>query len=106
MKAYMKQVALKFCGGCDPDYDRIEYWEKIRLAAGDRIQWVGPEDDCRFALVICGCKKACPADDLDHLPRLLLLTDDELGAEHVVTCLLEEVSDHADHDQRRLHTKP
>jgi len=51
---------LKFCGGCNPSYDRVEYVRKIRRAAGDRIEWVGL-DRGRFSalLLVSGCERQC-----------------------------------------------
>jgi hypothetical protein len=86
----MKKVALKFCGGCDPGYDRTEYWERIRSAAGEGIEWVSPAEDGRLmVLLISGCRRACP-EALLHLPRLISLTDPVLDPRQVVTMLTEE----------------
>jgi hypothetical protein len=86
------KVAIKFCGGCDPDYDRVEYWAAIRGAAGDKIEWVRLDSDNYDAVLhIRGCNKTCPQDDMPQLDRVVTLTDDSLNAEHVVR-LLESYS--------------
>jgi hypothetical protein len=82
------KVALKFCGGCDPGYDRVEYWERIRGAAGDRIDWVSLDADHYDAvLLICGCKTMCPRDEISRTECLVTISDDEMDAESVVALL-------------------
>jgi hypothetical protein len=82
------KVALKFCGGCNPAYDRVEYWEQIRGAAGDRIDWV-PLDADRYdaILLICGCKIMCPRDEISRTECLVSLSDDSMNAESIVALL-------------------
>jgi hypothetical protein len=56
-----KTVAVKFCGGCNPTYDRVAYWEEVKARAGDAVVWVGadfPGPDGR--LLLCGCPSVCP----------------------------------------------
>ena len=57
-------VGVKFCGGCNPNYDRGALFERIPEAY--------PEHDFEFAddtkeydalLVICGCPRACANTD-------------------------------------------
>ena len=82
------KVALKFCGGCDPAYDRVEYWEQIRREAGDSIDWVNLDSGGYDAvLLICGCNSACPRDDIPHTDCVVSITDDSLHAENVVSLL-------------------
>jgi hypothetical protein len=94
------RVALKFCGGCDPAYDRVEYWEQIRLAAGDRIDWVRLDSGSYDAvLLICGCEKTCPRDDLSGEDCLVTLTNNSLDADLVVllleSCLRAKIAETA-----------
>ncbi len=37
------RIALKYCGGCDPEFDRVELFAKVRSAAADAIEWVALE---------------------------------------------------------------
>ncbi|MBW2090498.1 MAG: hypothetical protein JRI34_00040 [Deltaproteobacteria bacterium] len=63
----MKKVALKYCGGCDPTYDRVEYYEKIKAKTKDLIEWVtldAPDFDA--VLLISGCERACAEKSLDQ----------------------------------------
>lgn len=82
------KAAVKFCGGCNPGYDRTEYWESIRDASDGRIEWVAFEDcDCRAVLLICGCETACPRDDLSRQHVLVSVTDNTLSAASVISLL-------------------
>ncbi|HNV57598.1 MAG TPA: hypothetical protein PK953_09740 [Smithellaceae bacterium] len=61
MKTEGKKVIVKFCGGCNPKYDRVAYWEEIKARAGDAVTWVAadfPRPD--GMLLICGCHSVCP----------------------------------------------
>ncbi|MBU0516717.1 MAG: hypothetical protein KJ621_18325 [Proteobacteria bacterium] len=84
------KVALKYCGGCDPAFERVEYFERIRAAAGEAIEWVRPEDPAlRAVLLICGCPRACAAGELSFHRPLVCLARDDLTPEGVVSLLVE-----------------
>ncbi len=56
----MKRIGLKYCGGCNPSYDRVEYVREIQRAAGDRFEWVSLDDgDFSAILLVNGCDKQC-----------------------------------------------
>jgi len=84
------KAAVKFCGGCNPAYDRADYWDRIRRASESRIEWVPRqgEDYCAL-MVICGCQTACPLREMSEENSVVLLTDDALPAEGVVSRIEE-----------------
>jgi hypothetical protein len=85
------KVALKFCGGCNPDYERAEYWEAIRQTAGDGVRWVRLEDDdYQAVLLICGCPTACPRDEMPDGVNLVCVSDPRLPAAAVLDMLREK----------------
>lgn len=95
------KVAIKFCGGCNPEYDRVDLYRRIVSSAGDAIEWVRVEDSGYEAvLLICGCLTACPEDELHHVSRLVSVRHDELSPDHVVTQLLGRGKSDADQDER------
>jgi hypothetical protein len=56
----VKRIGLKYCGGCNPSYDRVEYVRAIQEAAGDRIAWVTlDEGGFSTILLVSGCDKQC-----------------------------------------------
>lgn len=86
----MMKVAVKFCGGCNPSYDRTDYWERIRAASNGRIEWVRLEDqDCRALLLICGCETACPLKETSAEICIRLVTDDTLPPDALVSSIEE-----------------
>ena len=44
---------MKYCGGCNPSYERVEYVREIQKAAGSRVTWVTLDegDFCALLLV-------------------------------------------------------
>lgn len=64
----MKRVRIKFCGGCNPEYDRLAVAESIKQrlpAAGCCLAGEGSAAD--VVIVICGCACACAdVSEFDH----------------------------------------
>lgn len=57
----MKKVAVKYCGGCNPHFDRAALTARLfndvpQLEVADP----GTEQPW-FTLVVCGCSRACAA---------------------------------------------
>ncbi len=95
------KVALKFCGGCDPAYDRMEAFQRIRSEAGDSIEWVDVEDrGYEAVLLVCGCPTACPDGELREAPRLVTLKHEGLSPERVVAQLLGKGQTDANQDKK------
>ncbi|MBI5247972.1 MAG: hypothetical protein HY912_00625 [Desulfomonile tiedjei] len=91
-------MAVKYCGGCDPIYDRVELVQRIKSEAGESIEWLTlDEQGYEAILVVCGCLKACPEDELRHLSPLSLKYDG-LSPERVVAQLLEKGRTDANQD--------
>jgi len=87
----VKKVAIKYCGGCDPGYDRVEYAGRIRSCAAGSIEWVRLNDDeYQVILLIGGCPRLCPEPDLELGPakRLVSVNSDDLDPSAVVALLL------------------
>ncbi|HOW57927.1 MAG TPA: hypothetical protein PKZ12_07980 [Smithellaceae bacterium] len=56
----MRKIALKYCGGCNPRYDRVRYYQRILDALQEEVQWVSVEDDdYELVLLIKGCEASC-----------------------------------------------
>lgn len=85
------KVALKFCGGCNPDYDRARLWDEIRAVAGQAVAWGRLEDDdYQAVLLICGCPTACPVDDMPAGVKLVLVKDANTTPAEVLAKLTEK----------------
>jgi len=91
-RSVMKRISLKYCGGCDCTYDRLEYAEKLKNAAEGRIEWVS-QDDGEFdtILMIHGCHVACLEEKLEpgHPWRIISVIDDRVAPEKIINKLLE-----------------
>jgi hypothetical protein len=86
-----RPVAIKYCGGCNPGYDRVEAFEKIKKTAGSAIEWTGFDPGKSASLlIICGCATACPAEELDlgGVKTLVVLNQEPKSPEEIVSKLL------------------
>jgi hypothetical protein len=88
----VERVALKYCGGCDCTYDRLEYAKRLKHAAEGRIEWVSMDDGgFDTILMLHGCPAACPEEKLEpgHPWRIISVRDDLLAPEIIIHKLLE-----------------
>ena len=54
------KVAIKYCGGCNPDYDRVALVEGIKERLNAKVEFVSAEDEnIDLVLAVEGCKTAC-----------------------------------------------
>jgi hypothetical protein len=55
-----RRIGLKYCGGCNPLYDRVQAVVSVRKRLKDKIELVSYEDrDAEGTLVVTGCPTAC-----------------------------------------------
>ena len=84
------KIALKFCGGCNPLYDRRAAAEELKRLFPD-MEYAAPEDkDCPASLLVCGCAAACA--DRTGLPGEIITMcgpADKMGAAATIELLLE-----------------
>lgn len=92
------EVAIKFCGGCNPTYDRVEYWNRIQHSAGERIRWFSVhEQHGEVVLVISGCHRACPEKELQTTSRCISVKSDRMAPHDVVGRVLGKENSGEDH---------
>ena len=57
------RIGVKYCGGCNPRYDRPALVARLKAELGGGVDWVsaGAAEDAPldFVLVVCGCTAAC-----------------------------------------------
>jgi len=54
------RVGLKYCGGCNPEYDRVALVRHIEESLQGRVKFVSPEsEDIEILLAVEGCSTAC-----------------------------------------------
>jgi len=64
-----KKIAVKYCGGCNPTYDRVETIRKITSEYKNRFQFI-PYDGIHqmdAILFVSGCPRACATKDFPFL---------------------------------------
>jgi len=83
------RIALKYCGGCDPGFDRVDFFRRIQAAAGVRIEWITVDDeDFDTVLLIAGCERACPGENAELAAyRRITVTDDRHDLAQIVAAL-------------------
>lgn len=52
-------VYYKFCGGCNPVYDRTEMAERIQRDYPQIRFTSDPEEEADASVIFCGCPSAC-----------------------------------------------
>ncbi|MCF8049684.1 MAG: hypothetical protein K9L59_00490 [Desulfobacterales bacterium] len=54
------KIAVKYCGGCNPQYDRMEIAQRFFRALNGKIELVSPDDpESEAVVVFVGCDTAC-----------------------------------------------
>ena len=76
---------VKFCGGCNPRYERIEALEKLKLHFSGKINfdYAKENENYDFLLVIGGCTNCCAAYDQFETKKGALKMWDETCIERI-----------------------
>lgn len=54
------RIGLKYCGGCNPEYDRVVLVKHIIESLQGAVEFVAPESEgIRIILAVAGCSTAC-----------------------------------------------
>lgn len=56
------RIGVKYCGGCNPRYDRTGFVARLKEELGGGVEWVNAGtagEPLDFVLVVCGCTAAC-----------------------------------------------
>ncbi len=55
------KIGIKYCGGCNPTYDRTDVATKLKLHIGqsDSIEIAKKEIIYDLVVILCGCTSAC-----------------------------------------------
>jgi hypothetical protein len=76
------RAGLKYCGGCDPTFDRSEFVKDLTASLGFAVQWVSFEDEnISCLLIVNGCEIACvdPKEFESKGLRIFSISSDEPG---------------------------
>ena len=54
------KLGLKYCGGCNPGYDRVALVKQIEEGLRGEVEFVSPEsEEVALVLAVEGCSTAC-----------------------------------------------
>ena len=54
------RIGLKYCGGCNPGYDRVDLAQQIEENLLGKAEFVSPgSEDVNLILAVQGCSTAC-----------------------------------------------
>lgn len=71
----MLRCTVKFCGGCNPRYDRGQAYNTVRTSLADTAAFSYPEDGVHYdvLLIVRGCT-GCPYmyEEIDARQRVVL----------------------------------
>ncbi|MCY6959763.1 hypothetical protein [Clostridium brassicae] len=59
------KVGVKYCGGCNPRYDRTSFIDKLKNEVKFDLDIQGASEDNFYdvVLILCGCTSACVNHD-------------------------------------------
>lgn len=79
----MLHCTVKFCGGCNPRYDRGEAYQTVRTSLEGIAQFTYPESGTHYdaLLIIRGCT-GCPYlyEEIDAENRVLIVSAEDIPA--------------------------
>jgi hypothetical protein len=82
------KIGIKYCGGCNPGFDRTDLVRKIKKELKDIVEFVSTEDSSiEGLLVVEGCSTACVDLEAFKHQKIFLIKDPE-EAEIVIRDIL------------------
>ena len=61
------KIGIKYCGGCNPAYERMEMIERVQSQLRDQILFLRYDEQGLDGLILVnGCPRSCAAKDLSH----------------------------------------
>jgi len=64
----MKKIGIKYCGGCNPSYERVEVVQRAQSLLKDRFIFsVDDVQDSDIMVLVSGCPRACAERNSDSL---------------------------------------
>jgi hypothetical protein len=63
----MLRIGIKYCGGCNPSYERVEIVHRIQSRFNNRLQFIRHDQpDIDGMILMSGCQRACAEQDLNR----------------------------------------
>lgn len=77
-----KKIGIKYCGGCNPTYDRVELVQQIKSRLEARFLFIRhDQQDLDGLLLINGCHRSCAGKNLNRMgiPYWSIIGENDLG---------------------------
>jgi len=89
-------IAVKYCGGCNPTYERGELMSQVKELLGERYEWVPYNHPSPVVIIIvCGCERVCVIKSFNpNKYPFYLLIDKEAQPEEVASALRQLMNDY------------
>jgi hypothetical protein len=63
-----KKVGIKYCGGCNPGYERVEMIHRVQFRINNQFLFLShDEPDIDGLVLVSGCHRACAGKDLNPI---------------------------------------
>jgi hypothetical protein len=63
----MKKIGIKYYGGCNPSYERVEMVYQVQSLLKDRFIFsIYGQQDSDIMMFVCGCPRACSNKNSNH----------------------------------------
>jgi hypothetical protein len=87
------KYGVKFCGGCNPKYQRKEALAEIENALKDKVEFENVNDEGSYEglLVLGGCSNCCPNYKHYKTKRKPILLSDKDQIENIINKIMKEV---------------
>ena len=60
-----KRIGIKYCGGCNPHYERVDMVQKVHSLLKNRFLFLGHDQKYLDGLIlVSGCPRACATKNL------------------------------------------
>jgi len=70
-----KKIGIKYCGGCNPSYERVEIVQRAQSQLNPPFHFVHHDQpDVDGMILVSGCQRACAAQDLNRTMNHYLVT--------------------------------
>ncbi len=78
-----KKIGVKYCGGCNPGYERVELMERVQVRFSNRFVFLRHDEPDMDALILVGgCHRVCAGEHLDAaaIPHCLVTGEDDFDS--------------------------
>lgn len=100
------KAGIKFCGGCNPRYDRGSQTTGLRERLKE-VQWVSGDDSqvCDFWLIICGCSRACVSTESLSAKQQIMVIKSRMDFSRAEEIIRKAAADEKKQNRKRKRLK-